>query len=105
MGVTDVGGHPIPDFAAKSQAGRNARRIAAENFDRLRQLPLQRIALIALDENRAEIDGVATLMLGLEQNDETAQMLASWRRLMCLQPGVNANNQETLATLKAAGLA
>ena len=28
----------------------------------------------------------------------------SWHRLMCLQPGVNANNKETLATLDAAGI-
>lgn len=31
-------------------------------------------------------------------------MLAPWRRLMCLQPGVNANNDEVLATLDKAGI-
>ena len=58
----------------------------------------------ALDANRAEIDRVVTLMLGLDWNPETENMLDSWRRLMCLQPGVNANNKETLATLDAAGI-
>ena len=72
-------------------------------FDRLRQLPLERISLSALDGNRAEIDRVATLMLGIPWRPDTEQMLASWRRL-CLQPGVNANNRQTLAKLEAAGI-
>ena len=104
MGVTAVDSHPIPDFARNSNAGRKARRIATENFERLRKLPLERISLSALDANRAEIDRVVTLMLGLDWNPETENMLDSWRRLMCLQPGVNANNKETLATLDAAGI-
>ena len=104
MGVSAVDGHPIPDFASESDAGKQARRIAVENFDRLRKLPLERISLSALDNNRAEIDRVATLMLGLDWNPETENMLAAWRRLMCLQPGVNANNRETLATLAEAGI-
>ena len=105
MGVSAVDGHPIPNFASRSNAGRKARRIAVDNFDRLRKLPLERISLSALDANRAEIDRVATLMLGLDWNPETENMLASWRRLMCLQPGVNANNKETLAALARAGIA
>ena len=104
MGVTAVDNHPIPDFAHRGNAGRKARRIATENFERLRKLPLERISLSALDANRAEIDRVATLMLGLDWNPETENMLDSWRRLMCLQPGVNANNKETLATLAKAGI-
>ncbi len=102
--VRAIDNHPIPDFARNSNAGRKARRIAVENFDRLRKLPLERISLSALDANRAEIDRVVTLMLGLDWNPETENMLAAWRRLMCLQPGVNANNKETLATLAAAGI-
>ena len=102
--VRAIDNHPIPDFTRNSNAGRKARRIATENFERLRTLPLERISLSALDANRAEIDRVATLMLGLDWNPETENMLDSWRRLMCLQPGVNANNKETLATLDAAGV-
>ena len=104
MQVRAIDNHPMPDFASESDAGEQARRIAVENFDRLRKLPLERISLSALDANRAEIDRVATLMLGLDWNPETENMLASWRRLMCLQPGVNANNRETLAKLAAAGI-
>ena len=102
--VEAIDGHPIPDFARRGNAGRRARRIAVENFERLRTLPLERISLSALDPNRAEIDRVATLMLGLDWNPETENMLDSWRRLMCLQPGVNANNDEVLATLAKAGV-
>ena len=104
MGVTAVDGHPIPDFASGGEAGEGARRIALEHFERLRGLPLKRISLSALDPNRAEIDRVVTLMLGLEWGLETEDMLASWRRLMCLQPGVNGRNKETLAILAEAGL-
>ena len=104
MGVTAVDGHPIPDFANDSDAGRAARRIAGENFERLRQLELERISLSVLDENRAELDRVVTLMLGLPWNGETEQMLDTWRRLMCLQPGVNAGNRETRKRLAAAGV-
>ena len=85
-------------------AGREARRIALENFERLRTLPLERISLSVIDDNRAEIDRVVTLMLGLEWNPETENMLAYWRRLMCLQPGVNGNNREVLAALAEAGI-
>ena len=102
--VRAIAGHPLPDFAGDSAAGREARRIATENFERLRTLPLERISLSVIDANRAEIDRIVTLMLGLEWNPETENMLASWRRLMCLQPGVNGNNREVLAALAEAGI-
>lgn len=102
--VRAIAGHPIPDFGADTAAAKTARAIAAENFDRLRKLPLKRIALCALDENRAEIDRAATLMLGLPCDARSEAMLDAWRKLMCLQPAVNANNRRTLATLSAAGI-
>ena len=40
-------------------------------FDRLRKLPLERISLSSLDGNRAEIDRVATLMLGIPWRPDT----------------------------------
>ena len=104
MGVSAVDNHPLPDFASDSAAGRQARQIALAEFPRLRQLPLQRISLSVLDDHRAEIDRIATQLLGIPWHPETEQMLASWRRLMCLQPTVNANNRQTLATLAQAGI-
>ena len=102
--IRAIDGHPILDFAAKTPAGETARRIALEEFDSLRELHLQRIALSVLDKNRHEIDRVVTLMLGLEWNMTTESMLDSWRRLMCQQPAVHANNKETLRVLAAAGI-
>ena len=99
-----IDNHPIPDFASESEAGRAARKIALAEFDRLRNLPLERISLSAIDANRAEIDRVVTLMLGLPWNIETETMLADWRKLMCLQPAVNAGNKATLQTLASAGI-
>lgn len=102
--IRAIDGHPIPDFTADTVAGKTARRIAQENFESLRQLKLNRIALSAIDKNRAEIDRVVTLMLGIEWNPQTENMLDSWRRLMCLQPAVNANNIQTLKTLAEHGI-
>lgn len=103
--VRAIDDHPIPDFASPGLSGRAARKIAREEFDRLRNLPLERISLSAIDDNRAEIDRVVTLMLGLPWNMETENMLADWRKLMCLQPAVNAGNKSTLETLARAGIA
>lgn len=102
--IKAIAGHPVPDFAATTEAGDTARRIAHGRFDSLRKLKLQRIALSAIDENRAEIDRVVTMMLGIELNQQTENMLDSWRRLMCLQPAVNANNIQTLKTLAEHGI-
>ena len=102
--VRAIDNHPIPDFGADTDESRHARSIAVQHFDRLRTLPLKRISLSILDPNREEIDRVATLMLGIPWNDEIKDMLAYWRRLMCLQPVVHANNQETLRVLNKAGI-
>ena len=98
--IKAIDGHPVPDFAAATPAGDHARAVAEANFDRLRQLNLKRIALAAIDDNRAEIDRVVTEMLGLPWNDSIEKMLKEWRSLMCQQPTIHANNQETLKTLK-----
>ena len=103
--VRAIPGHPIPDFAADTAAARHARALAAANFDRLRTLPLKRIALSALDPNRAEIDRVVTQMLGLPADAHTDAMLSQWRRLMCLQPTVHGNTRAVLSQLRRAGIA
>ncbi len=102
--IRAIGGHPIPDFAADTDAAKQARAVAAANFERLRKLELKRISLCAIDPNRAEIDRVVTQMLGLPRNADTEAMLDAWRKLMCLQPIVNANNISTLRTLAEAGI-
>ena len=102
--IRAIGGHPIPDFAAEVDAAKTARRIAAANFDRLRTLPLKRISLSALDPNRAEIDRIVTQMLGLPYDANAESMLSSWRKLMCLQPIVNANNKSVLRELEREGV-
>lgn len=104
MQIKAIDGHPIPDFAADTEAAAEARRIAVENFDRLRKLELNRIALAAVDPNRHEIDRVVAQMLGLPPGDWTEEMLVIWRKLMCMQPAINGNNKDVLATLKAHGL-
>ena len=104
MQIKAIDGHPIPDFAADTETATEARRVAEEHFDRLRKLELNRIALSAVDQNRHEIDRIVARMLGLPEDDATEGMLAEWRALMCLQPAINANNKEVLATLKAHGI-
>lgn len=102
--VNAIDDHPIPDFAGKTPAAVEARQLALDNFDRLRGFGLERIALAAIDPNRAELDRVVTLMLGLPYDVGMENMLDAWRKLMCLQPIINANNQGTLATLAKHGI-
>ncbi len=102
--IRAIPGHPIPDFAADTDAAKHARATAAANFERLRTLTLKRISLSALDPNRAEIDRVVTEMLGLPLTADTEAMLSEWRRLMCLQPTVNGNNKAVLEELRRAGI-
>ena len=102
--VKALASHPIPDFAGSTPAAAEARRIAVENFDRLRQLELKRIALAALDPNRAEIDRVVAQMLGLPWNIATENMLAEWRKILSLEPGVNGGNTGVLAALAERGI-
>ena len=102
--IEAIDGHPIPDFGADTPEAEAARAIAVENFDRLRALPLKRVSLCVLDENRAEIDRVVARMLGLPWDMGAEATLDSWRRMMRLQPVVNGNNKTTLRTLAAAGI-
>ena len=102
--VNALASHPIPDFAGSTPAAAAARQLALENFDRLRQLELERIALAALDPNRAEIDRVVTLMLGLPWDVSTENMLAEWRKMLSLEPGVNGGNKGVLAALAERGI-
>ena len=104
INVKAIGGHPVPDFAADTEAGANARQVATENFERLRELELNRIALSAIDPNRHEIDRVVAQMLGIPNDEVSGTMLAHWRELMCLQPAINGNNKTVLAALKAHGI-
>ncbi len=102
--VRAIAGHPIPDFSEDSDAGRVACQIASENFERLRALPLKRIAWSALDENRKDIDRVVARMLGLSYDAATERMLQSWREMMCLQPVVHGNNRQVVDELRYAGV-
>ena len=43
-------------------------------------------------------------MLGLPWDIAAESMLASWRRMMCLQPAINAHHKGVLAKLKAKGV-
>ena len=94
-----IDGHPIPNFAANTPEGEKARQIAVAEFDRLRQLELNRIALAACDKNRKEIDRVVTEILGLPWN-EWKDTLQEWRKIMCQQPATHAHTQIVLDALK-----
>ena len=102
--VKALASHPIPDFAGDTPAAAAARQLALDNFDRLRQLELERIALAAIDPNRAEIDRVVTLMLGLPYDVSAENMLAEWRKMLSLEPSVNGGNKGVLAALAEQGI-
>ena len=68
MQIGAIAGFPIPEFDAA------ARQLATDEFDRLRKLELKIIALNVLDNNRAEIDRVATQMLGIKLSSTVEKM-------------------------------
>ena len=104
IGVQAAAKHPIPDFSQDSKAAQQARQIAQDNFNELRNLPLERISLAAVDAHRQAIDRTVAQMLGLPDNSTTAALLNSHRRLMCSQTAVHANVRSTLHQLAAAGI-
>ena len=93
--VRALSGHPLPKFDA------NALKIASEEFERLRKLKLNRVSLSVLDDNRAEMDRVATRMLGIKLSPTMEKVLHEWRKLMCQQPIVHGNNKDVLKELRA----
>ena len=101
MQVKALAGFPVPDFAADSPAGEQARQVARERYAELAALPLEPVSYAFRDENRHRIDAAALAMVGLGGNTAAARALAHLRNLWCREPAVHGGSD---AIMRALGL-
>ena len=101
MQVKALAGFPVPNFAADTPAGQQARQLASERYGELAALPLEPISYAFRDTNRHQIDAAALELVGLGGNAAAARALSHLRSLWCREPAVHGGN-ETI--MKALGL-
>ncbi|MDD9801940.1 MAG: hypothetical protein OXU53_05205 [Deltaproteobacteria bacterium] len=87
-----------PDFAAGTQAGERARRVARKHFPRLARLQLRAAGLGFADPARREIDAAVCEMLGVPRKHRAD--LRRMALLLAREPGVNDGNRKILAALR-----
>ena len=103
MQINALAGFPVPDFAAASPAGEQARRIAQERYGELAALTLEPVSYAFRDENRHQIDSAALAMVGLGDNPAAAQAVAHLRCLWCQEPAVHGGNDAIMRALRLRG--
>ena len=101
MQVNAVADFPVPNFAADTPAGQQARQLAPERYGELAALPLEPISYAFRDTNRHKIDAAALELVGLGGNAAAARALSHLRSLWCREPAVHGGNE---AIMKALGL-
>lgn len=101
MQVKALAGFPVPNFAADTPAGQQARQLAPERYGELAALPLEPISYAFRDGNRHKIDAAALELVGLGGNAAAARALSHLRSLWCREPAVHGGNE---AVMKALGL-
>jgi len=87
-----------PDFAAKTQAGERARRVARKHFPRLARLQLRASGFGFADPARREIDSAVCEMLGVPRKRRAD--LQRMARMFAQEPSVNGGNRAILAALR-----
>lgn len=101
MQIRALAGFPVPDFAAATPAGQQARQLAQERYEELADLSLEPISYAFRDGNRHQIDAAALELVGLGGNAAAARALAHLRSLWCREPAVHGGSE---AIMKALGL-
>ena len=92
-------GFPVPDFAADSDAGQQARAIAAQHIEELAALELQPASYAFQDANRQRVDSVALAMVGLGENQQANAAVAALRQQWCREPSVHGGNRAIMRAL------
>lgn len=92
---------PVPDFAARSEAGEHARSAALEHLAEIAELELRPFSYAMLDDNRKRIDLAALDLVGLGGNAAAARGLDRLRREWTREPATHGGNE---AIMKAAGV-
>ena len=101
MHVRAIRGFPVPDFAARSEAGEHARSAALEHLAEVAELELRPFSYAMLDDNRKRIDLAALDLVGLGGNAAAARGLDRLRREWSREPATHGGNE---AIMKAAGV-
>ena len=91
--IRGLAGLPVPDFAADSDAGQQARAIAQQHIAELAALELQPASYAFQDANRQRVDSVALAMVGLAQNQQANAAVAALRQQWCREPSVHGGNR------------
>ncbi len=97
--IRGVAGFPVPDFAADTPAGEQARTVARERIGELLTLELQPVSYAFRDPNRHRIDQVALEMLGLGEDASAVAAVAALRDQWCREPSVHGGNREVARAL------
>lgn len=84
---------PVPNFAARTNTARHARRVAAEHVDALSQLELKPFSYAFDDDNRKAIDRVVLEMMGLGGNEAAERGLDWLRTEWCKEPATHGGNE------------
>ena len=99
MQIRALAGFPVPDFGADSESGERARAFSQKHFVELSSLPLEPVSYAFRDENRLRIDKAVLEMLGLGQDSDAAQAVASLREHWCREPSVHGGSQKIMEDL------
>ena len=92
---------PVPDFAARSEAGEHARSAALARLAEVAELELRPFSYAMMDDNRKRIDLAALDLVGLGGNAAAARGLDRLRREWSREPATHGGNE---AIMKAAGV-
>lgn len=92
-------GLPVPDFAADSDAGAQARAVAREQIGELAGLELRPASYAFQDANRRRVDRVALAMVGLGENQQANAAIDVLRQQWCREPSVHGGNREIMRAL------
>ena len=99
MQIRALAGFPVPDFAADSDAGRQARAVAREHIGELAALQLWPASYAFEDANRGRVDSVALAMVGLGGNQQANAAIDALRQQWCREPSVHGGNRAIMRAL------
>ena len=99
MQIRALAGFPVPDFAANSAAGEQARTVARQLIDELSTLELQPISYAFSDENRRQFDAAALAMAGLGDNQQASDAINVLRDQWCREPSVHGGIAQVMRAL------
>ena len=93
MQIRALGGFPVPDFTADTDAGEQARTIARQRIGEIAGMELQPVSYAFQDTNRHRIDQVALEMLGMCGDPTAIAAVSALRNQWCREPSVHGGNR------------